>query len=88
MSLPGVVSLSPDEFVSNIFATLNDPSAVWEVIFENLPDMAHLILLAVASLPTEVFLEDVRRVVESLSSRDFDAGGFRSRLGNGRRNIY
>ena len=81
VSLPGVVSLSPDEFVSNIFATLNDPSAVWEVIFENLPDMAHLILLAVASLPTEVLLEDVRRVVESLSSRDFDAGGFRVALG-------
>ena len=60
VSLQGVVSLSPDEFVSNIFATLNDPSAVWEVIFENLPDMARLILLAVASLPTEVLLEDVR----------------------------
>ena len=81
VSLPGVVPLGPDEFVSSLFATLDDPSAVWEVIFENLPEMARLILLAVASLPTEVLLEDVRRVVESLSSRDFDAGRFRVALG-------
>ena len=81
VSFPDVVSLNPDEFVSSIFATLDDPSKVWEVIFENLPDMARLILLAVASLPTEVFLEDVRRVVESLSPRDFDAGRFRIAIG-------
>ena len=81
VSLPAVVSLSPDEFVSNVFDTLDDPTAVWEVIFENLPEMARLILLAVASLPTEVFLEDLRRVVEALSSTDFDAGGFRVALG-------
>ena len=70
VSLPGVASLSPDEFVSNIFATLDDPTKVWEVIFDNLPDMARRILLAVASLPTEVFLEDVQRVVENLSDSD------------------
>lgn len=80
VSLPGVASLSPDEFVSNILTTLDDPTKVWKVIFENLPDTARHILLAVASLPTEVFLEDVRRVVESLSPRDFDAGRFRNAI--------
>ncbi len=81
VSLPGVASLSPDEFVSNIFATLDDPTKVWEVIFDNLPDMARRILLAVASLPTEVFLEDVQRVVENLSDSDLDASRFNNALG-------
>ena len=79
--LPGVASLSPDEFVSNIFATLEDPVKVWQVIFENLPDMERRILLVVASLPTEVLLEDVRSAVESLSPRDFDASRFRNAIG-------
>ena len=78
VSLDGVDSLSPDEFVRNIFATLDDPTKVWERIFENLSTMARRVLLAVASLPTEVFLEDVRHAVESLSPKDFDAGEFRN----------
>ena len=80
VSLPGVDSLSPDEFVSNIFSTLDDPSQVWEVIFRNLPDMARRILLAISSLPTQVFLEDLQRAVESLSPGDFDADRFRNAL--------
>ncbi len=79
--LPRGASRAPDEFVSSIFATLDDPTRVWEVIFENLPDMARRILLAVASLPTEVFLEDVQRVVENLSAADFDTGRFRNAIG-------
>ena len=43
--------------------------------------MARRILLAVASLPAEVFLKDVRRVVQSLSLGDYDAGRFRSAIG-------
>lgn len=81
VSLPGVVSLSPDGFVSNIFATLEDPTKVWDIIFKNLPDMARRILLAMASLPTEVLLEDVLRVVEKLSPNDFDAGRFANAIG-------
>ena len=80
VSLPGVDSLSPDEFVSHIFGTLEHPSRVWDVIFENLPDMARRILRALTSLPTEVFLEDLRRAVQSLSPGDFDAGRFRNAL--------
>ena len=80
IGLPSVASLSPDEFVSNIFASLDNPTEVWDVIFRNLPDVARRILLAVASLPTQVFLEDVRRVVESLSPLDFDADGFRDAI--------
>ena len=81
VSLPRVSSLNPDEFVSNIFATLDDPTEVWDVIFENLPDMACRILKAMASLPTEVFLEDVRRVVKNLSPSGFDAARFRNAIG-------
>ena len=78
--LPRGASRAPDEFVSSIFSTLDDPTKVWQVIFENLPNMARRILLAVASLPTEVFLEDVRHVVENLSPSDFDAGRFRNAI--------
>ena len=81
VSLPGVVSFSPDEFVSNTFATLEDPTKVWDVIFENLPDMARRIMLAVASLPTEVYLDDVRSVVTSISPSDFDASRFKNAIG-------
>ena len=77
VSLPGVDSFSPDEFVTHIFETLRNPTRVWEVIYENLPDMARRILLALTSLPTEVLLEDLRRVVHSLSPGNFDAGRFR-----------
>ena len=78
VGLPNVGTLSPDEFVSNVFATLDDPTKVWEHIFENLPDVARRVLLAVASLPTEVFLDDVRDAVKGLLPRDFNAGEFRS----------
>ena len=78
VSLDGVESLSPDEFVSNILATLENPTRVWERIFGNLPIMARRVLLAVASLPSEAFLEDVQHVVESLSPKDFDAGEFKN----------
>ena len=79
--LPRGASLSPSEFVSSILATLDDPVKVWEVIFENLPEMARRVLLAVASLPTEVFLEDVQHVVRGLSDGDFTASRFKSAIG-------
>ena len=72
-----VSSLSPDDFVSNIFATLEDPTRVWERIFADLPPMARRILLAIASLPTEAFLTDVRDVVSRVWPTDFDSGKFR-----------
>ena len=80
VSLPGVATLSPDAFLTNIFATLDDPSKVWEGIFVNLSNMARRVLRAVASLPSEVLLEDVRHVVENLSRSDFDAGDFRNAI--------
>ena len=76
VSLPGIDALSPDDFVSNIFATLEDPTKIWKVIFQNLPDIARRILLAIVTLPTQVLLEDIRRVVETLSPESFDAGIF------------
>ena len=80
IDLPNEASSSPREFVANIFGNLNDPSRIWENIFENLPIMARRTLLAVASLPYEVLLEDVQRVVKSLAPRDFEAGDFRNAL--------
>lgn len=80
VSLPGIASLSQEEFVSNIFATLDDPTEVWQVIFRNLPDMARRILITISSLPTRVFLSDLQQAVENSSSLDFDAESFRDAL--------
>ena len=80
VSLAGVKELDADEFVSNIFSTLDDPTKVWERIFENLPDMARRILLVLATLPTEVFLDDLRFAVEGSLHRNTDAGEFRNSL--------
>ena len=81
VELPDVATLDQDDFVSNIFATLADPTRVWARIFDNLPDMARHVLLAMASLPTEVFLDDVRQAVEIIWPRDFDAGKFTNAVG-------
>ncbi len=72
-----VSSLSPEEFVSNFFATLEDPTVIWERIFKDLSDMARRVLLAVTSLPSETFLIDVRDVVKKVWPTDFDSGKFR-----------
>ena len=72
-----VSSLSPDDFVSNIFATLEDPTKVWEQIFADLPVMARRVLLAITSLPNEAFLDDVLNVVNGVWPTDFDSGEFR-----------
>ena len=77
VSLPGVADLGPEGFVSNMIGTLDNPTRVWERIFDNLPAMARRILLAMASLPSQVFLEDVRVAVQSLARADFDPGEFR-----------
>ena len=80
IDLPGVDSLSPDEFVSNIFYTLNNPTQVWERIFNNLPEMACRILRVLASLPSEVLLEDVQQAVKSISLVDFAPNEFQNAL--------
>ncbi len=73
-----VSSLSPEDFVSNIFATLEDPTMIWERIFADLSDMARRVLLAITSLPTETFLGDVQDVVKRVWPADFDSGRFRN----------
>ena len=77
VGLSYVYSLSPDEFVSNILATLEDPIRVWERIFADLPEMARRVLFAITSLPSETFLNDVRDVVNKVWPTDFDSGKFR-----------
>ena len=73
-----VSSLSPDDFVSNFFATLEDPTVIWERVFADLSDMAQRVLLAITSLPTETFLGDVQDVVQRVWPTDFDSGRFRN----------
>ena len=81
VNLPGVAKLNPEGFVSNMIATLDNPTSVWRRIFDNLPAMACRILLAVASLPFRILLADVQVAVRSLSPGDFDPSEFRSAIG-------
>lgn len=78
---PNVSSMTQSDFVTHVFATLDDPSEVWAKIFNNLPLMERRILQAVSSLPTEVLLDDVRDAVRNLLSTGFDPGEFMSALG-------
>ena len=76
----GVQDSSPRDFVSKMLATLDSPSEVWDRIFINLPSIAQRFLMALASLPSEVLLDDVRAVVKKLCGRRLELGEFRSAL--------
>ena len=78
VNLPSVADLSPDEFVSNFMATLDNPSVIWERILRNLPVMARRILFATASLPSPVLLDDLKSAVRNQSIDSFDPDEFRS----------
>lgn len=80
VNLRSAKTLSADEFYSRMLDTLDNPTEVWERIFENLPTMARRVLLAVASLPSDVLLKDVEDVVKSLSPRDFDHSELRNSI--------
>ena len=81
VSLQNVDSLSPGEFVSNLFAALENPTDVWDRIFKNLSEMARHILRALASLPASVLLEDLRYAVQGMAPKDFDPGKFIDSVG-------
>ena len=81
VSLPSVADLSPEEFVSHVINTLEDPATVWQSIFDNLPQVARRILLGMASLPSEVLLDDLGTAVCSLFHNDLDPGEFQSAVG-------
>ena len=80
VNLREVSDPGPENFVVNLIATLDNPARVWDSIFNNLPPMGRRILLAVASLPSEVRLDDLRAMVRGLSVGDFDPGDFSSAL--------
>ncbi len=71
---------STEDFISNFFAVLDDPSEVWGRIFINLPKAGQRLLLVVATLPPQVLLDDVRFAVHSLVGDGFDAIEFRQAL--------
>ena len=78
VSLRDRADLGPEEFVSKMIATLDNPTVIWQSIFRNLSAMARRVLLAVASLPSEVLLEDVQSAVRNLAPNNFDLDEFRS----------
>ena len=80
VSLKNVDALWPSEFVSNLFAALENPTDVWDRIFKNLPEMARHILRALSSLPASVLLEDLRYAVQGMAPKDFDPGKFMDSL--------
>ena len=69
-SLLGLDDMEPDEFVKQLFRNLDDPSVIWETIFENLPDAARVVLLALTSLPEECLLVDLEEAYEALRDSD------------------
>ena len=73
-----VKRVSPREFISNFLDVLDNPAEVWEQAYVSLSKMARYVLLAVASLPSQVLLEDVRVAVKSLASEEFDPAEFKS----------
>ena len=74
---------TPQDFTHSLLSVLEDPSEVWGKIFGNLSKMARRVLLVVASLPSEVLLEDVRIVVQGLSKDDFEPAEFKSAIDMG-----
>ena len=74
--LQNVDAPSPGEFVSNLFAALENPTDVWDRAFKNLSEMARHILRAIASLPASVLLGDLRYAVQGVAPKDFDPGKF------------
>ena len=80
ISVPSVAELTPDRFVSTMMETLDNPASVWGRVFDNLPAMARRILMAVASLPARVLVEDLQAAVRGLSPIGFEPGEFKSAL--------
>ena len=80
VSLPGASSKTAEQFVYDCFQNLDDPKRVWGHIFRNLPIMTRHISVAVASFSSQVFLDDLRLVVERLFRRDFDSVDFQDAL--------
>lgn len=64
IALPSLRSSQPESFAAALLSSLDDPAVIWELIYENLSVDARAILLAMASLPNEVFLEDLERAFE------------------------
>ena len=80
VSSPRVSDARPSEFVSQMLGTLDDPEDVWASIFGNLPAIAREVLIAMASLPSEVLLADVRAAVNSLRGNEVDLDEFRNAI--------
>lgn len=72
--------VEPNEFVGALLRTLENPSEVWERVYENLSPMARDLLLGLSSLPPEVFLDDVEAVTRSLYSHAFESQALRDAL--------
>lgn len=72
IDLPQVKDLDALEFPGHLLGMLDDPSKVWERIYSNLPSIARDALLALATLPSEVLLDDLVSATESLIGNTLD----------------
>ena len=80
VGLLDVTNLIPDQFAGKFIATLDNPTDIWENIFDNLSPMARRVLLAVGSLPTRPLIRDVLDVVKNIWPTEFDPGEFMGAL--------
>ncbi|MDP2329058.1 MAG: restriction endonuclease [Dehalococcoidia bacterium] len=71
---------SAEDFPKVFLETLDNPTRLWGHVHETLGSDARALLLAIASLPNDVFLDDVRRVTESLLAEKFDTMEFQRAL--------
>jgi hypothetical protein len=72
IDLPHADFSRPRDFVDHLLAALDDPSEVWERIFENLPPVARSVLLGLATMPARVLIDDLEQVVRSAAPHGLD----------------
>ena len=78
--LPIARELAPTEFVLRLMHALDDPTAIWETIYENLPRMAQRILSTMASLPLSIPVEVLTDAVKSFTGEEWGVGVFNGAL--------
>jgi hypothetical protein len=72
-----MLGLDSEDFVPHFIASLDDPTRLWEHAFNyQLSNEARHLLLALISMPAEVFIDDLQVAFESLHQRMAQQYGF------------
>ncbi len=61
IELPATQRESPAVFRASLMSALDDPSRIWDRIFESLPENGRLLLLVLSSFPPAAFSDDLER---------------------------